>query len=399
MRVTPLAIHAQRRIPALTSLFSDAVDASSIAVVADGTTTITCATAHGMTTGQSVVIVDAEIPNPITAAVVNDDDTVSITTQYAHNMTTSPAGLDVRPWSTSAKLANFGSAALDGTKQLVSVEDRDQFTIQPTTPVVSITLDGGEVLLERLEFALAGMHKITAATATTLTFPTPATVTRSFSVTSPTIVKAPRCYAAANLEQVMRRYVRADATATPADKAHLFITPVDVKASRGQSARGDAIADIGDGTDYRQLIMDGFEVIVVIPSEHSPGAVAAIDKAQGEIFNAVLRTFLGLRVPQPEISASSSYVAVLEGHGMQAFDGANYYHGYRFQTQFVVVNEDAIAPFDWPDIDPDAIADTLYPVGAPPFQDLTLDGLRIKPGTAVHPGELTATVKIDEDAT
>lgn len=398
MRITPLVLHCQRRIPALTALFSDSLNVTSITVVDGGTTTLNCGAAHGVTVGQSipVSITDAETPNPIVGSFINADGTITFTTQYPHNLTTTPDITKAKPWDTSAKLSGFGSSALDGTKQLISVGTRTTFTVQPSTEIESLTLEGGEVLLERLEAQLVGQHKVTAATSTTLTLATPAAVSRSYTVTSPTVVRNLRCFGAASLEAVMRQYVRQDGTATPASAAHLFVIPVDVRASRSRHSQGDALAEIGDGTDYRQLILDGFQVIVVLPTEHSPGGVAALDLAHGEVFNAVLRTFLGLKVPRPELSHSGSYVATFQNHSMLGYDRANYYHGYTFQAPFYVANADAIAPYDWPDVDPENITDNLFPIGAPALQDVDTQ-LRIKPAAEPEPGELTVNVKVDEE--
>ena len=126
MRITPLVLHAARRVPALTGRFSDPLNVASISVVAGGTTTLTCSAAHGVATGVSIAvsITDAMTPNPITAAVVDADGNIRLTTQYAHDLTTTPDPTKAKPWNTSATLDGFGSALIDGVKQLVSAPDR-----------------------------------------------------------------------------------------------------------------------------------------------------------------------------------------------------------------------------------------------------------------------------------
>lgn len=397
MRITPLVLHAARRMPALTSRFSDALNVTSISVVAGGTTTLTCSAAHGVATGQSIAIgiTDAMTPNPITAAVINDDDTITFTTQYPHDLTTTPDQDKAKPWNTSVTLSGFGSALIDGVKQLVAAPTRTTFTIIPSGTVASVTIDGGEVLLERLPFELIGYHTVTSATSTTLTMPTPATIARNYTVTSPIVVRNIRIFGSLSIETVMDTFVRPDNTPTPVSKAHLFVCPVEVRTSRSRNARTDAIADLSDGSDYRQVIIDGFEVMAVLPAENSKGAVTAIDLAQGEIFGAVLNTFYGLKMPRPELNSTGSYIAMLESHGAASFDRVNYIHRYRFQAQDVITNDAAIPPYDWPDIAPDDIASSLYPIGAPALTTIEIstenpdEGIRRKEYPGALGGDVT----------
>lgn len=386
-------------MPALTALFSDALPVTSIAVVSGGTTTITCSAAHTIPVGKSVSvsITDAETPNPVTAATLNGDGTITLTTQYDHDLTTTPNPDLARPWHTSAKLSGFGSALIDGVKQLVAVLDRKRFVIQPSGEVASITVDGGEVLLERLDYELIGYHKVVAATSTTLTFTTPLAVTRSYTVTSPVVARNLRFFGSLSIDTILDHYTRPDNKPQPAGKCTLFVCPVDVRTSRSRASQTDAIADASDGSDHRQLILDGFEVFAVIPSEDTSGGVKAIDLAQGEILTAVLRTFYGLKMRRPEFEGGGSYVALLESHGAVSYDKVNYVHRYRFQAPAYVTNADAIAPYDWPDINPDDLADSLFPIGAPAFRDLDLDQIDGVGGITRQdePGALTGTFIMD----
>lgn len=397
MRITPLVLHAARRVPALTARFSDPLAVTSISVVAGGTTTLTCSAAHGVATGVSIAvcITDAMTPNPITAAVVDDDGNIRLTTQYAHDLTTTPDPTKANAWNTSATLDGFGSALIDGVKQLIAVPNRNTLVIAPSGAVGSVTLDGGEVLLERLPFELIGYHTVTSATSTTLTMDTPATIGRNYTITAPVVVRNMRVFGSLSIETVMGTFVRDDNTPVPAGKAWMFVCPVDVRTSRSRNSKTDAIADLSDGSDYRQMVIDGFEVMVVLPAENSPGAVAAIDLAQGEIFGAVLKTFYGLKMPRPELNSTGSYIAMMESHGAASFDRVNYIHRYRFQCSDVITNDAAIPPYDWPDIAPDDIASSLYPIGAPAMTTIEIsadpdEGIRRKE----YPGALGGNVTL-----
>jgi hypothetical protein len=399
VRITPLKRHAELHLPKLTDLFTDSLDVTEITVVSGGTTTLTCSAAHGVTLASQigVTIVDAETPNPITDATVNADGSVKLTTQYAHDLSTTPDASRFNSWHTSAKLDGFDDGSIwDGTRQLVSVEDRNNFTVFAGVGVLSVTLDGGERLLERLERELVGWKRVTAATETTLTFPTPASVTRDYTVTTPVVVRNHRILGASHPDEILEKMSKTSDT-----EMSMWITPVDAKTSRSKASKTDAIADINDGSDYRQVLLDGFEIYVAIPLKNTVKGVAASDLCNGDVLNAVLKTFMGLRLPMPELFAGGNHVALLESHGRAGGDNAVYYHRYRFQAASIITNEDAIAPYDWADIDPadvETVPDSLPPVGVPAFHDIDIDDNGEADGIYRYgePSPLTATIKLDD---
>ena len=274
----------------------------------------------------------------------------------------------------------------------------------PTSPV-SVTLDGQEVLLERVE--LAGWRRASITSPTTITFVTPASVSRSYTINNPNISTNMRVFGAVDVETVYRKFVRENEDPTPIEKARMFIAPVDVKASRSKSASGDAISDASDGADIRLMLNDGFEVMVILPAEKSSGGVAASDLAHGDVLKAVLRTFFGLRLPQPEFDCAGTYVALPEGHGMASYDGANYMHRYSFQVRAQLTNQDTIAPYNWPNLTADDFADFsviegVDPVGVPPLRDIVIPSDPADPelGGIIHHGHnspLIGTLNMDQE--
>lgn len=395
MQITPLVIHAARRLPAVSPLFADMLTLSAFSVVSGGLITMTTASpmSYAVGTEITVAITDADTPNPIVDADVDIDGNVVLQTQFAHDLTTTPDINIAAPWHTTAKLSGFGTAILDGVKQLVSVPARDIFVVAPSSPVVSVALGGGEVLLERLERELIGYHRATVTSPTTLTVPTPSAISRSFTVPQVSVAINVRVFGTLAIETVLRQYTRDDGTPIPANHVMMFIAPIEVRTSRSRTSRSDAIAEISDVADVRQMLIDGFDVFVVIPTGQSASGVAAIDAAQGPILSAVLKTFYGLKMPRPEFCGGESYVATIQNHAVVAFDRANYIHRYRFQASAVLTNADAIQPFDWPDIDPNALGvDHQFPVGTGSWHDTELSpGIRHDEA----PGALSGSYKMD----
>ncbi len=393
MKILPLVIHAGIQIPRHTALFSDTLPASSIAVVTGGTVTIACPTPHGvpLSTRIALSITDAPVPNTITAADVLANGDIRLTTTFDHDITTG--------WNDDiVNLAGFANALVNGNRQLVSVENRRVFTIKPGGTVASITLSGTEQVLEKLEAALVGWHSVTAATATTLTFPTPATVDRSYTVANPTIARNIRVFGSLDLDSALAQFTEFSSS-PDFDKACMFIMPFSsVKASRSSGSRSDLLTELSAGTDYKQMLMDGFEVLVLFPTRKTVAHVKSSDLAHGEVLRAVLRTFFGLKIDRSELSSPGAFVASFQEHGGALMKNrATYGHQYTFSAPAYIANEDAIAPWEWPLIDDEALADgvvpdSITPIGAPALRDIDFTAI-LHDG---YPQPLTGTFRIDE---
>ncbi|MFP3921740.1 MAG: hypothetical protein ACLFU3_08560 [Dichotomicrobium sp.] len=396
MKITPLALHAMVRVPALTDLFSDILAVDTIGVVAGGKVTINCSSAHGLSGTAAVAITDALTPNPVTDAEKLSNGDVRITTEHDHDLTTAPPGY--QPWHEFAKLQGFDAGVLNGDIQLVSVESRTQFTVRPSSDPGTITLNDSEELLERLEFELVGWHAVTVVDTVTLEFDAPATITRSYTVTAPKVVTRARIFGAVDIQTFLRHYSREDGTGHISVADHtMVITPIQTaQLSKDRRSQSAALVEAAAGSVIQQLLLDGFNIYFIAPTENDAGAVKAVDLAQGEVFQAVLRSFNGLALPYRQLDDQSKYVAWLDHHGVNAFDGVHYLHEYVFQAPSYITQGDTITPPDFvvAEAENGAIEDEdLYRVGAPALRELLLDGITLKG----KPQPLTATIEVDEE--
>lgn len=387
MQITPLHRHAVLRVPALTGLFSDSLGISSIDVVADGTTTITTDAAHGVTVSSSIAvsITDAPYPNPITAAVKQSNGDYLITTTNDHDLTTTPNPEIAAAWNTIATLRGFTDSNMNGSLQLISVSDRRNFTVRPSAPVESVTLNGSEEQLVNLEFELVGWHKVTAASATTLTFPTPEFVVRSYTADQITAARNHRIYGLESGELVMRKYVLDD-TALNANELVMFVTPRDSVRFRS-SLLGDHYAE----SAYHPTVEDGFDIIVVFPASASSAGVSPVDLAHGEILRAIMKTFNGLNLPlATSYPCAKARDAEIISHGRVSHDGSRYVHIYNFGVNVELTRDDRIQPHEVADI-VNATSDNVSRKGFPAYRDLAVSGLAIRG----EPGLLTINLQAD----
>jgi hypothetical protein len=413
VRILPLVLHAAARIPALTDLFSDRMQVTSMTVEVSAKVTFTTTVPHGvpMGTRSALSVVDADTPNPITAVVANSDRSVTLTTQYEHDIST--------VWHPTVKLTGFPDAHMNGPLQLVRVDGLKQFTVLPGHAITSITLTGSEQLLERLEDGIIGWHAVIADSPTTLTFDTPTEVTRFYTVASPIVVSNIRVAGALSLEVAQASYLATEIG--DRRNAWVFICPPQVsRLSRDRNSRSDAVAEMSAGGDYRQLLIDGFFVFVFLPSEGSKDGVTVSDQAHGGILAALLRTFHGLSLPRSELWQGDAFVAYLTEHGnmLGSYNKATYVHGYSFEAPAYLLQQDAIQPFEWsainetrmtassgvgPGTSGGAVLPTdPLPVGSVAFRGITLGnpggGAPPKEGTGfTHddaPGSLTAFIPL-----
>lgn len=349
MRITPLVLHAAMMLPRHTGLFSDILPVASLSVVVGGLTTITTSAAHGVpvNTQIAVSVIEAETPNPVTAASVLADGDVLLTVQYPHNLTGGTPDNGNCPWSVTAKLSGFSNALLNGTLALVDTPTPTTIVVRPSSSVPSVTLNGAEKLFEVIDGEIIGWHAVTAATTTTLTFPTPSSVTRSFAASNIRVARNARVFGALDVETALAHFTREDADTS---KAHMFVCPQTVRAL-GKTDRADP------SMFTQQMLDDGFIVLALMPSRGTTGQVACIDLAQGELFRAVLRTFYGLQIQRPELAAGAPYTAVFESHsGGAAKSNAIYGHQYVFSVPAYLTNADQMKPWESAVIDVAALA-------------------------------------------
>lgn len=385
MQITPIYRHAAMRLPALTSLFSDAFTVTEIDVVKDDTTTFTAA-GHGVTIGESIAIAvtDAPFPNPITAVeqVAGSTTDWKVTTQHDHDLTTTPDVNIAQAWNETALLDGFTDAKWNGAVELLSAPDRNTFYVRIASGA-SGTLNSNEVQLRNLEFEMVGWHKVTAADANTLTMPTPANVLRSYTVTDPTVVRNLRIMGAVTLDMVMKKYVLDDASI---DDNTIFIVPR--QSARVRSKHGEMRTQAPFA--YHARLEDGFDVLALLPAHESSGGVAPFDLANGDVLRAVLRTFNGLTLPRPELGCGTTYGAFIEEHGMVEHNGPTYVHQYSFSANADLSQDDTILPYEAALL-PALGSTSVSRVGAPAFRDVSFSGVAING----EPGLLTLAIELD----
>lgn len=397
MQVTPLVTLAKLRIPAFTDLFADGLPVASMAVVAGGVTTLTCSSPHGIAVGTQdwVSITDALAPNPITALVALSGSDIQVTVQYPHNLS---ATVDNRfeQYTGFATLTVPGVAALNGAIQLVSVVDGLNFVVRHAPGILPLpdSVPSGSVLLESLEIEIVGLNTVTAVSATVLTMPTPTTVARSYTITSPRVARNLRIFGAVDYAHAVQHYT--DDNPVPG-RCYMFIAPVHTaRMSRDWQSTSDALIEWSPNAQFRAKLIDGFEIYVIIATQSMAAAVGAMDTAATECLRAIMQTFSGILIPFSEFAGKGRYGAMMLSHGWQSYTKAAYAHRYSFEAIVQLTAGDVALPYATPDLGAvsyPAIVDPSMPIppgGTVPAAYLVVDGIRhdspdTQPLTAIVP--------------
>lgn len=344
MQVLPLLYHAMLRVPQLSERFGVEHENVPLSVTDGGDMVLTFE--HGLAVGfpASIIITYAPVPNPISGVEIVGENAI-LTTTERHDYTDALPGYD--PDNRPVVLTGFDDAGWNGSFDLVAAPDAHSVVIK--APGDEPTLTGEERLQEDVDDA-RGLFVTTPAESGSLAIPSPSSVRRDFVGTA-TIVTDLRMYATLDLDSAVATFTAAGDDAGAAD-AHLFIVPpAKVTASRRKGTNTDATAEPGSGQDHRTTIVDGFSILVMEAVDQDKGAVNAIERAQGEAFTAIMRTFNGLQLPEGGLTLADRNVSNFVSHEAVYFNGAAYGHLYSFESVYSVADGMTVPPTDWTAVD------------------------------------------------
>lgn len=397
MRITPIVHHACARLPQLTSKFSDVLLAD-MSATPGGDTDIVCQAAHNQTIGENIAICisGAETQITITDAQYDANDNVILTFDGPHGLVDNATAIGVNSWNPEIELTGFSDSLMNATHEFLSkVSETKCLIAVPEGATLGLT--GSAAMINKNDDRLNGWHPVEIIDATTLRMPTPAVVDAATIAQSVTVAFNIRAWGALDFEIIKAKYTGEQALLA---QATLAIAPLPtVPLSKDRGAKTSAYAELDGSTVIRQMMLDGFHVVVTIPTTDTFGGLAAADLCHGELLDVVLRTFQGYRPDQPDLEGVNPFSAVLSEHGGMSFDRAFYAHDYKFEAPYNLSNANAMlgmyqtAGAQHEAIDPEQVQ-PAQPVGTVPFNELSFEG--IYNGEFGQP--LTGNVKYENQA-
>lgn len=328
---------------------------------AAGTATAVTSTAHGLTTGKQVNILDAQ--TPITISSFTRSGTVgTIVTATAHDFT--------EGFSTAVITDGATEAEFNDTFPLLAVPDRYTVTVT-MADAGSLTATGSpEVLNGSNVFATYnGLREVTAVpTTTSFQFAVPATLPATARGT-PLARTLPRISAVLTEDLIVSAY-----ETQPQDDLWLFVVLGDVAANNSRQINSDAVDNIQRSEHYRQQLIQPMTLYVVIPSSQENAGRSARDLCE-ELLKPICQSVVFKAFPS-YLSVTSKGPVQFVGHGFAAYHRAFYMHAYEFQQVVDMTFNDTVG-YD------DDVA----------FRDIALSQT-LSPGNGVN--IMTANINLDE---
>lgn len=380
MRITPIVNHACARLPQLTDMFSDVLQADIVAAPG-GNTTINCQSAHNQETGSKIAVC---VRGAKTRIEISNAEISGLSSNYALITTTTPHGLvdnataiGVNSWNAEIELTGFDDPLMNAVQTFVSKINDTAFLIEMPEGA-ALDISGTAYLIDDRNDFINGWHPVEVIDETTLQMPTNPALDYATIAENVTVAFNIRAWGAIDFEIIKSKYTGEQAQLR---QASIAISPLPtVSISKDRGAKTSAVAELNGSTVVRQMMLDGFHVTVVVPTTDTFGALSAIDLCHGELLNAILKTFQGYQAPQPDLTDVQRFSAVLKNHGGFAFDRAFYAHNYEFESPFILNNSDALKGTEQTiggqieSIDPNDVT-PAQPIGSVPISDLNFEGI------------------------
>ena len=325
MKLINIVTQLQNKLPLLTQEFTDTVAVSSINHVS-GVATVTTATDHNLSVGESTNIIGAFTHVTIASIThAGADGIATVTTNTDHDYTLYSSYVE----GNIAIIHNANEADFNGSFTILGVENRRVFTIavNPGAPAAATgspdAVNGSNVFN-----TIRGQYAVQ-----TVTSPTVFTINHTANVSSlgpqegdMSIRSNPRITGAVSDEAAVAAYSR-----NGASKTWMFVVIDDSVVSRGRSSRIDAVDVQTIGQQWQQYILQPFSLLVAIPASNQTLGQNARDTAE-DLLRPILRSVCGAKFPTG-LGVALAGPAQFVSHAFARYDGSVYWHDYQFEQR------------------------------------------------------------------
>lgn len=370
MRCSDVVAHLQRRLPLLTSLFSDEIAIQ--AIVHTGTTaTITTATPHGLVVGSAPTIFGARTPVAVASITHAPGAAFAVvTTSEDHDLTLYRTFRD----GNVVEVDGAVEAAFEGVREVVAVPNRRtvHVAVDPAAPAAAT---GTIRLLGAANYfrAIRGRYAV-------VTVPTPTTFTITHDAASnlgtlvgPAFLRTPARITGAMDAAAAGASYSEEANGSAA-KPWLYVVLDPVSAIRNRESPPEAYAVNQLSGGWSQYVVESFRVLVALPNTSDERGRNARDVA-GDLFGPLCRALLGATFPTGLARSDPASFVSFTGHGPEgSVTEAFYVHEYGFEQVAQI-----------------GLGDTVQNDEHVAFRDIALSI-----GNDVGPGEADAEIDLDD---
>lgn len=338
MKLKPLIQLFQRTLPKHTDFFSDTINVSSGSIT-NGLVTMITTNAHKFSTNNYVVINNAYAAISISSFVVlngiatcktNSDNGINMAMNYKDNT----GNLEV-------DLIGFDDASFNGTFKLLSVPNKQCFTIKTTIADGTYISDGS--IIRYSGELISGLRQITVVDVNTFTYQLTNTSITSLVYGTPKVYGDTRISGANDIVRANKSYSK-----QLQGKYWIYITYGSSTASKDRNVLNDSVSMFGGDDDFRIRDIQDFDVNIFVPISNDLTGLTARDNIE-DIKKAIFKTIL--RFPQlKEFSNDDNFVYTYVNDFEVIANDAYIIHGFKFSTSYDITfddtsQEDTYTPF------------------------------------------------------
>lgn len=327
MRCADVVAHLQRRLPLLTSLFSDEIAIASI-IHAGTTATVTTVSPHGLAVGSAPTLFGAR--TPVTVASITHAPGAAhavVTTSEDHDLTlyrTFKAGNVV-------EVDGAVEAAFEGVREVVAVPNRRTVWITvdtgaPAAATGSIRLLGASNYFK----AVRGRYAVVTVPSPTVFTITHDAATDLGTLVGPAFLRTPaRITGAIDPASAGASYSQEARGAAAKPWAYVVLDPASAIRRREAPPEAYSVNQLSGG--WSQYVVEPFRVLVALPNSADERGRSARDVAS-DLFAPLCRALLGASFDTGLARREPATFVSFTGHGPEGPSAEAFYvHEYGFE--------------------------------------------------------------------
>ncbi len=326
MKAIDLVNQLQVKLPTFTDAFT--TDIAIKLITRSGTVmTAVCNNPHNLKPG-NIVSINGAI-TPITISSLTRSSIIgTLVTATPHDLTDKIA--------TTIAISGSVEAEFNGTFTRLQIKDRNTITFTmadagPTSATGSPVLEGGESIFQTYNKTFQ-----VSATPSSVSFQF---IQSDTSLPDPigTIIarSSPRITAAITFDRAKEMY-----TQKPATDKWLYVVLDDAIASKDRNISSDAVSNPQRGQEYRQQVVQNFDLYAFFPVTSELAARESRDEAE-DLFRPICQSILFALFDSGLFAGAQNPVSFVN-HGVQDYDTAVYTHGYTFQAVADLTFDDTV---------------------------------------------------------
>lgn len=316
MKAIDIINQLQIRLPMFSDAFTTDIPIKSI--TRSGTVmTAVCNDQHNLKPGNIISIIGAITPISI-SSLTRSGVIGTLVTATPHDLTDKVA--------LTITISGSVEAEFNGTFTRLQIKDRNTITFTmadagATTATGSPVLEGGESIFQTYNKTFQ-----VSATLSSVSFQFIQSVTSLPNPIGTIIARSnPRITAAITFDRAKEMYTSKDTT----DK-WLFVVLDDSIASKDRHISSDAVSNPQRGHEYRQQVVQNFDLYAFFPVTEELSARESRDQAE-DLFRPICQSILFALFDSGLFAGAQNPVSFVN-HGVQDYDTSVYTHGYTFQA-------------------------------------------------------------------